>query len=251
MRHPTPVMIEAEPAIAAVRDVAAPVLSVRRLSVEFPGEQGGRVRAVREISYEVAPGEILAIVGGIGLGQVGGRAGGDGPAATADRRACGRRVVRGPQPADAGQGRHAGAARRWHRHDLSRPDDGAEPSDDRGRPDHRAVAPAPGLEPAAGPATRAGTAGPGGHPRCRQPAAAVPAPVLGRHAPTGDDRHRPVVQPPPADRRRAHHGPGRHHPGADPRADRRSLQQAARASRSSSSPTTSASSPAYCRPRRW
>ena len=37
-----------------------------------------------------------------------------------------------------------------------------------------------------------------------------------RHAPARDDRHRPLLQPQAAARRRAHDGPRRDHPGADP-----------------------------------
>ena len=48
----------------------------------------------------------------------------------------------------------------------------------------------------------------------------LPAPVLGRHAPAGDDRDGALVQPRPPDRRRADDGARRHDPGPDPRADR-------------------------------
>ncbi len=40
----------------------------------------------------------------------------------------------------------------------------------------------------------------------------LPARILRRHAPAGDDRHRPFLRPGNPDRRRAHHRPRRHHP---------------------------------------
>ena len=42
--------------------------------------------------------------------------------------------------------------------------------------------------------------------------------LLGRDAPARDDRHGPLVRTQAVDRRRAHHGSGRHDSGADPRA---------------------------------
>ena len=59
-----------------------------------------------------------------------------------------------------------------------------------------------------------------GAARCRaaaapRPAAAqVSARALGRPAPAADDRHGAAARPRPGDRRRAHHGARRHHPGA-------------------------------------
>ena len=50
---------------------------------------------------------------------------------------------------------------------------------------------------------------------------AVPARVLGRHAAARHDRHGHLLQPRHPDRRRAHDGARRHHPGADPRPDAR------------------------------
>ena len=47
----------------------------------------------------------------------------------------------------------------------------------------------------------------------------LPAPVLGRHAPARDDRHRAVVRPEADPRRRADDRARRDDPGADPRAD--------------------------------
>ncbi len=59
-------------------------------------------------------------------------------------------------------------------------------------------------------------ADPGGRPAPR----AVPARAVRRHAPAGDDRHRPGMWPDAAVRRRADHGARRHGAGADPRPDR-------------------------------
>ena len=59
----------------------------------------------------------------------------------------------------------------------------------------------------------------GGHPACARPRRLLPARVLGRHAPARDDRPGAVVRPQAADRRRAHHGAGRDHPGPDPGPD--------------------------------
>ena len=47
-----------------------------------------------------------------------------------------------------------------------------------------------------------------------------------RSAPAGDDRHGAGLPAGAADRRRADHGPRRHHPGADPEADARSAARA-------------------------
>ena len=55
-----------------------------------------------------------------------------------------------------------------------------------------------------------------GIPDARAPRRRVPARVLGRHAPAGDDRDGAHQRPAAADRRRADDGARRHHPGADP-----------------------------------
>ena len=72
-----------------------PLLDVRNLSVSFD-TAAGPFFAVQGVDLSVDAGEVLAIVGEFGLGQVGGDAGGDGPAA-ADRhghrrRACASRA---------------------------------------------------------------------------------------------------------------------------------------------------------------
>ena len=58
-----------------------------------------------------------------------------------------------------------------------------------------------------------------GIPRAEGPPQRLSVPVLGRHAPARDDRHRAVVRPEADPRRRADDRARRHHPGPDPRAD--------------------------------
>ena len=55
------------------------------------------------------------------------------------------------------------------------------------------------------------------HTDGREAARRLSAPVLRRHAPARDDRHRALLQSAPADRRRGDDGARRHHPGADHR----------------------------------
>ena len=81
------------------------------------------------------------------------------------------------------------------------------------------------------------------HPEPERAGRPVPARVLRRHAPAGDDRDGDRQRPRRADRRRAHHRARRHHPGPGARGARAHPGPHA-ARRSCSSPTTSASSPA-------
>ena len=49
-------------------DTAIPLLDVRRLRVEFPTRRG-TLAAVRDVSFAIAPGEVLGVVGESGAGK--------------------------------------------------------------------------------------------------------------------------------------------------------------------------------------
>ena len=101
------------------------------------------------------------------------------------------------------------------------PDDLAEPDHDHRPADRRGGAAPPGRQPNRGPDP--GPRGPrhGRDAPARGAARPVPPRAVGRTAPAGDDRHGPGLRAEAADRRRADHRPRRHHPGPDPRPDRR------------------------------
>ena len=124
--------------------------------------------------------------------------------------------------ADRGErGRAAPRARRGDRDDLPGPDDVAEPGPADRRPDRRADPGARGPARPAGARAHGRAARAGGHPAGPRAGRQLPARVLGRHAPAGDDRAGAVVQPGRPDRRRADDGARRDDPGADPPAHAR------------------------------
>ncbi|CAA9328639.1 MAG: Oligopeptide transport ATP-binding protein OppD, partial [uncultured Friedmanniella sp.] len=151
---------------------------------------------------------------GVRQRQVGHLDGGDGAAAQPGRP--GRRP--GPLPR-GGPADHAGLPavgppRAGAGHGLPGPDELAQPGRPGRHPGDRGAAAAPGHQPVGGPRRGRGPAATLRHPRPSASTPGVPAPAVGRHAPARPDRHRAGLQAGAADLRRAHHRPGRHHPGA-------------------------------------
>ena len=85
---------------------------------------------------------------------------------------------------------------------------------------------APGHEPLRGGHALHRAARRGRHPQGRRPHQGLPAPVQRRHAPARDDRHRALLQPQAAARRRADDRARRDHPGADPAPAQEALARA-------------------------
>ena len=202
-----------------------------RTSTSSSGRAAGIVHAVNGISFDIAPGETLGIVGESGCGKsvtslallgILPRAG----RVTGGQRACstGSDLIDAERLASCGRIRGT-----RDRDDLPGPDDEPEPGADDRAPDPRAARDAPRAGQEGGARARRRAARPGRHPERERAAARLPAPVLGRHAPARDDRDGARLRAEAADRRRADDGARRDDPGADPRpAARRSSRSATR-----------------------
>ena len=193
-----------------------PLLEIADLSVDFATALGS-FRAVDNVSLALDEGEVLAIVGEFGLGQVGGDAGGDGaPAMDGQGLGATRRLrrPRHPRPVAAAA---AADRRQGHGDDLSGADVEPQPVLHRRLPDRGGFEGASRSRPRAAPAEGDGSPLGGGHSRRRAAAEGVSAPALRRHEPARDDRHGARLPAEAPDRGRADDGARRDHPGPDPR----------------------------------
>ena len=193
------------------------ILEVRGLSVCFKSGQR-ETFAVDDVSFDIRRGETLCVVGESGCGK----------SMTSlsilklvptppGRYAAGEIYYNGRkylQIQQAGDGRQD--PRQGDRHDLPGADDGPQPHSQDRRADHRGHPHARQVHQQAGGlgGSRArpqgcGCAGSRALRRFLSPSA------LRRHAPAGDDRHGAFEQAQAAHCRRADHGAGRHHSGAD------------------------------------
>ena len=202
------------------------------------------MQAVDGVSFTVGRGEVVAIVGESGSGKSVTAMTLMGLTRGPNAAVRGHGDVRRPELISAPERRAAADPRRRDRDGLPGPDELARPGLPDRRPDRRAdprprprgLARPQAMDRAVELMERVGI------PRAARAAALLPARVLRRHAPAGDDRDGAVVLAEAADRRRADDRARRHDPGADPRRAAHSCATRP-APGSSSSPTTSASSP--------
>ena len=193
------------------------LLTVKDLSTHF-FTHAGVVKAVNGVSFTLDRGETIGIVGESGSGK------------TVAAMSLMRLIPDPPGKVVEGslmlgdrdlrthrRRRDARGARQRHRDDLPGPHDEPEPGHEGRQADRRGDHAAPGQGQARGVADGRRPARARRHPRRRQARQPVPVRVLGRHAPARDDRHGDQLQPGRPDRRRAHHGARRDHPGADHR----------------------------------
>ena len=175
----------AEPAAAAPMTT---LLDIERLSVRFPTTRGD-VRAVEDLSFSIREGETVALVGESGSGKS--------TAALALTRLIPQTErpnhhrashLRGSGFADAFAQRTPQDPRPSYRHDLSGPDDGAQPGVHDRMADRRTAARASRAVGARRARSRCRTAEPGRHSSARAAHRSISAQSVGRHAPAHHDR---------------------------------------------------------------
>ena len=173
------------------------------------------------MTFTLQEGETLGVVGESGLGQERDLHDGDGPHQPQVGAGERRGALPRDRPADGAGGPAAPDPRRRHRDGLPGPDDLAAPDVPGRRPDRRGREGPPQRQRRRGRPDGRGRPAQGRHPLARAARAPVPARVLRRHAPAGDDRDGAGARPRAPDRRRADDGARRDRAGADPRAHRR------------------------------
>ncbi len=208
-----------------------PILEVDDLHVSFVTE-GGVVEAVRGVSFDLRPGEVLGIVGESGCGKSvtamsltgldktnpNARFAGSVRFRGRELLTLGERELRRVRGAEIAMVFQDPMTSLNPVHRVGEPDrrDAARPPEDLARRRRRA---------------RGRAAARGRHPRARATRERLPPPVLGRHAAARDDRDGARVRARRADRRRADDGARRDDPGADPAADRAHARVARRRGR--------------------
>ncbi len=192
------------------------LLRLTDLTVDFASQEG-TVHAVNRVSFDVAQGELVGLVGESGCGK----------SVTASAILGLTRMIKNATIGGSieFQGRDLLAlpeseVRQVRGRDISMifqdPVTSLNPVLTHRTPDDRGAGAAPRPQPLGRRQARHRAARRGRHPQGRRAHQGLPAPVQRRHAPARDDRHRPLLQPQAAARRRAHDGARRDDPGADP-----------------------------------
>jgi ABC-type oligopeptide transport system ATPase subunit len=204
-------------ALTATRREGAPLLQVRDLQVRFTRRGRQPVRAVDGVSFDVAPGQVVGLVGESGCGK----------SVTSlaimgllPKRAVeveGEVLFEGSDLLTLPDSQLRDLRGRDVAMVFQDPMTSLNPVVPVGRRSPRCCAGTPGWT-ARPPAPRPRTCCAGRHPRPGPPAQGVPAPAVRRHAPARADRHRAGLQAAAAHRRRADHRARRDDPGAGARA---------------------------------
>ncbi len=197
--------------------MATPLLAIQDLSIAF--RQGDTVTpVVNELSLQIAPSETLALVGESGSGKsvtalsilrlL--------PSPPVGYPARGYPVPRRLAAACAGSDAAQGMRGNQIAMIFQEPMVSLNPLHTLEKQLAEVLLPAP--RPAARSRARRDRRMPGArrYPSGQKPAEGFSASALRRRTPAGDDRHGPADAPGTADRRRAHHGAGRHRTGANP-----------------------------------
>ena len=204
-----------DPSCVAARS-AEPLLSVRDLRVEFSTERG-TVHAVNGVSFDVAAGETLGIVGESGCGKSVTALALLGILARAGRVAAGTAMFGGRDLLKLSDDELRSVRGREIAMIFQDPMTSLNPVLTIGKQIREALEAHLGSSGDAAGKRAARAPRPGRYSRSCQQALRLPAPVLRRHAPAGDDRDGARLRARDPDRGRADDCAGRDDSGADPR----------------------------------